>query len=66
MTVVDYTPGIPSQAKTEATLAEADDIEWKGGNAENLPFGVNPLMSLFQYLDSCLPKNPQESIKEVL
>ena len=39
VTGIDFTPQLLSQAKAEATLAGADDIVWKEGTTEDLPFG---------------------------
>ena len=38
VTGIDFTPELLAQAKEEAALAEAEDIEWKEGNVQDLPF----------------------------
>jgi ubiquinone/menaquinone biosynthesis C-methylase UbiE len=38
VTGVDFTPELLAQAKVEASMAEAEDIEWNEGNVEDLPF----------------------------
>ncbi len=41
VTGIDFTPQMLTQAKAEAALAEAEDIQWKEGDVENLPFEDN-------------------------
>jgi ubiquinone/menaquinone biosynthesis C-methylase UbiE len=66
VTGIDFTPELLSQAKTEATLAEADDIEWKEGNAENLPFGDESFDVVVSSFGHMFAQNPEKAIKEML
>jgi SAM-dependent methyltransferase len=63
---VDFTPELLAQAKKEASLAEAEDIEWKEGNVEDLPFedeSFDVVLSSFGHMFS---PDPELAIKEML
>ena len=66
VTGVDFTPELLSQAKTEASLAEADDIEWKEGDAEDLPFGGESFDVVVSSFGHMFAQNPEAAIKEML
>src|SRR4028119_422933 len=38
VTGIDFTPQMLTQAKIEADLAGTEEIEWKDGNVEDIPF----------------------------
>ena len=63
---VDFTPEILAQAKEEASLAEVEDIEWKEGNVEDLPFedeSFDVVLSSFGHMFS---PHPEVAINEML
>lgn len=66
VTGVDFTPELLSQAKAEATLAEADDIEWKECNAEDLSFGGETFDVVVSSFGHMFAQNPEVAIKEML
>jgi SAM-dependent methyltransferase len=66
VTGVDFTPELLSQAKAEASLAEADGIEWKEGNAENLPFGDESFDVVVSSFGHMFAQNPEVAIREML
>lgn len=66
VTGVDFTPELLSQAKTEATLAEADGIDWKEYNAEDLPFGGESFDVVVSSFGHMFAQNPEVAIKEML
>jgi SAM-dependent methyltransferase len=66
VTGVDFTPELLSQAKMEASLAEADDIEWKEGNAEDLSFGGETFDVVVSSFGHMFAQDPEAAIKEML
>jgi SAM-dependent methyltransferase len=66
VTGVDFTPELLSQAQAEGSLAEADDIEWKEGNAENLPFGDESFDVVLSSFGHMFAQNPEVAIREML
>jgi SAM-dependent methyltransferase len=66
VTGVDFTPELLYQAKTEATLAEADGIEWKEGYAENMPFVDETFDVVASSFGHMFAQNPEVAIKEML
>jgi ubiquinone/menaquinone biosynthesis C-methylase UbiE len=66
VTGVDFTPDLLSQAKSEATLAEADGIEWKEADAENLPFENESFDVVVSSFGHMFAQNPEVAIKEML
>jgi ubiquinone/menaquinone biosynthesis C-methylase UbiE len=66
VTGVDFTPELLSQAKAESTLAKVDDIEWKEGNAENLPFEDESFDVVLSSFGHMFAQNPEVAIKEML
>jgi SAM-dependent methyltransferase len=63
---VDFTPELLAQAKEQASLAEVEDIEWKEGNVEDLPFedeSFDVVLSSFGHMFS---PHPEVAIKEML
>jgi ubiquinone/menaquinone biosynthesis C-methylase UbiE len=66
VTGVDFTPELLFEAKTEATLADADDIEWKVCNAEDLSFEDSSFDVVVSYFGHMFAQNPEGAIKEML
>ena len=55
-----------AQAKEEASLAEAKDIEWKEGNVEDLPFEDESFDVVLSSFGHMFAPNPEIAIKEML
>jgi len=66
VTGVDFTPELLSQAKEEASLAEAEDIEWKEGDVEDLPFDNNSFDIVMSSFGHIFAPRPEVAISEML
>lgn len=66
VTGIDFTPELLSQAKAEASLAEAKDIEWKEGNIEDLPFDDNSFDVVLSSFGHMYAPRPEVAIHEML
>jgi SAM-dependent methyltransferase len=66
VTGIDFTPELLSQAKAEASLAEAKDIEWKEGNVEDLPFDDNSFDVVLSSFGHMFAPRPEVAIHEML
>ena len=66
VTGIDFTPELLTQAKEEASLAEVDDIEWKEGNVEDLPFEDESFDVVLSSFGHMFAPHPEVAIKEML
>jgi SAM-dependent methyltransferase len=66
VTGVDFTPELLSQAKAAASLAEADDIVWTEGNAEDMPFGDESFDVVLSSFGHMFAQNPEVAMREML
>src|SRR2546425_4952720 len=66
VTGVDLTPELLAVAKENATIAGLDDVVWKEGDVENLPFADGAFdMVLSQFAHIFAPR-PEVAVKEML
>lgn len=63
---IDITPELLVQAKVEASLAEAKDIEWYEANVEDLPFEDELFDVVLSSFGHMFALNPEGAIKEML
>ena len=66
VTGIDFTPQMLTQAKAEATLAEADDIKWIEGDAEDLPFEDSSFDVVLSSFGHMFAPHPKVAIWEML
>jgi ubiquinone/menaquinone biosynthesis C-methylase UbiE len=66
VTGVDFTPDLLTIAKEEASLAEAEGIEWKEGNVEDLPFENETFDVVLSSFGHIFAPHPEVAIKEML
>ena len=66
VTGIDITPQMLTQAKAEATLAEADDIKWVEGDAEDLPFEDDSFDVVLSSFGHMFAPQPKAAIREML
>ena len=66
VTGVDFTPELLAQAKEEASIADAEDIEWKEGNVQDLPFEDETFDVVLSSFGHMFAPNPEIAIKEML
>jgi ubiquinone/menaquinone biosynthesis C-methylase UbiE len=66
VTGIDFTPELLAQAKEEAALAEAEDIEWKEGNVQDLPFEDESFDVVLSSFGHMFAPNPEIAIREML
>ena len=66
VTGIDFTPQMLTQAKAEATLAEADDTEWIEGDAEDLPFEDSSFDVVLSSFGHMFAPHPKVAIGEML
>jgi len=66
VTGVDFTPELLAQARTEASLAGAEDIEWKEGDVEDLPFEENSFDIVMSSFGHIFAPRPEVAINEML
>ena len=63
---VDFTPELLAQAKDKASLAEVEDIEWKEGNVEDLPFEDESFDVVLSSFGHMFAPRPEVAMKEML
>jgi SAM-dependent methyltransferase len=63
---IDITPELLDQAKVEASLAEAKEIEWYEANVEDLPFEDKSFDVVLSSFGHMFALNPEVAIKEML
>ena len=67
VTGMDFTPDLLAQAKNQAILAEVDDdIQWRKGNVENLPFDDEIFDVVLSSFGHMFAPHPQIAIKEMI
>lgn len=66
VTGIDYTPQMLTEAKVEAKLAGAEDIEWNEGDVEDLPFGEDSFDVVLSSFGHMFAPHPEAAIKEML
>jgi ubiquinone/menaquinone biosynthesis C-methylase UbiE len=66
VTGIDFTPELLAQAKEEAALTEAEDIEWKEGNVQDPPFEDESFDVVLSSFGHMFAPNPEIAIKEML
>jgi SAM-dependent methyltransferase len=66
VTGMDFTPGMLTQAKAEASLAEYGDVEWVEGNAEALPYEDESFDGVLSSFGHMFAQKPDAAIREML
>ncbi len=66
VTGIDFTSDLLAQAKDQAILAEVEDIEWKKGNVESLPFEDEIFDVVLSSFGHMFAPHPQIAIKEMI
>lgn len=66
VTGIDLTAELLIRARQEALLAEAYGIEWKEGDAENLPFGDNSFDVVLSSLGHMFAPRPETAASELV
>jgi SAM-dependent methyltransferase len=66
VTGLDLTPELLARAKENAAIAEADDITWKEGDAENLPFADKTFDVVTSQFGHMFAPRPDVAVKEML
>ncbi len=67
VTGVDFTPELLAIAKEEASTAEeAEDIKWKEGNVQDLPFRDETFDAVLSSFGHMFALNPEIDIKEMI
>lgn len=66
VTGIDITPELLSLAREEESIAGFDDIEWKEGNAENLPFEDETFDVVLSTFGHMFAPNQERTAKEML
>jgi SAM-dependent methyltransferase len=66
VTGIDFTPQMLTQAKIESELAGTEDIEWKEGDVEDLPFGDDSFDDVLPSFGHMFAPHPEVAIKEML
>jgi SAM-dependent methyltransferase len=66
VTGIDLTPELLAVAKENAAIAEVDDIVWKEGDAENLPFRDNEFDVVLSQFGHMFAPRPEVATGEML
>ena len=66
VTGLDLTPELLAVAKENASIAEVDDIVWKEGDAENLPFRDGEFDAVLSQFAHIFAPRPEVATKEML
>jgi SAM-dependent methyltransferase len=66
VTGLDLTPELLAHAKENAAIAEFDDITWKEGDAENLPFRDGEFDAVLSQYGHMFAPRPEVAIREML
>jgi SAM-dependent methyltransferase len=66
VTGVDLTPKLLEQAKEEEILAEVEDIEWKKGDVEDLPFQDHSFDVVLSSFGHMFASRPNVAAKEII
>src|SRR3989475_11992984 len=66
VTGLDLTPELLAVAKENAAIAEMDDIVWKEGDAENLPFRDTEFDAVLSQFAHIFAPRPEVATKEML
>src|SRR2546427_7702514 len=66
VTGIDLTPELLATAKENAAIAEVEDIVWKEGDAENLPFRDGEFDAVLSQFAHIFAPRPEVATKEML
>lgn len=66
VTGLDLTPELLAVAKESAAIADLDDIVWKEGDVENLPFPDGPFDTVLSQFGHIFAPRPEVAIHEML
>ena len=66
VTGLDFTPELLAVAKENAAIAEMDDIVWKEGDAENLPFRDAEFDVVLSQFAHMFAPRPEVAVREML
>lgn len=66
VTGLDLTPELLAQAKQEASIASIEDIEWKEGDVEDLPFEDNVFDVVLSSFGHMFSPRPEICISEII
>lgn len=66
VTGIDFTPSLLAQAREEASLADAKDIEWIEGDVEDLPFEDESFDVVLSSFGHMFASQPEVAMKEIL
>jgi SAM-dependent methyltransferase len=66
VTGLDLTPELLARAKENAAIAEVDDIAWRDGDAESLPFADGAFDVVLSQFGHIFAPRPDVAVKEML